>query len=252
MSTNAQRRAAARRKLERQLARKAEEQRQRRQQAIIASVVAGVVVVGLVVWLLVANSGDDDTTATGPDGCGYTASPDGSATFGLPPENDLKKDGTVTLNLALEQGPVTITMDRAKAPCAVNSFEFLASNGYFDGTPCHRLTTGAFGVLQCGDPTGTGSGGPGYRFNEEPPTDPNPYPEGAVAMANSSQPGSTGSQFFICYTDCSVLPPSYSLVGEVTSGLDIVKQIAAAGTDNGTQDGRPAQPVTITSATVSE
>lgn len=252
MSTAKQRREAAHRKLERQIERRQEAERQRKQQMIILSLVATVIVIGLVVWMAVANSdsksknqASGSSATAAPDGCGYAADGQGEPTVGLPSEEGLQKTGTVDLAMSTNRGDLTIQFDRAGAPCAVNSFVFLSEAHFFDGTICHRLTTGEFGVLQCGDPTGTGTGGPGYHFNEEPPTSADPYPEGTVAMANSGQPGSTGSQFFICYTSCSVLPPNYSVVGKVTGGLDIIKAIAAEGTDNGGTDGKPKSEVKI-------
>lgn len=243
MSTAKQRRAAAHRKLEKQLEKRQELERQRKQQTIVLSLVAALVVIGLVTWFAVASS-DNKTTA---DGCGFT--PDsGEPAVGMPitDESELKTTGTVNLAMQTTRGDLSIELDRTGAPCAVASFEHLAEAGFFDNTICHRLTTGSFGVLQCGDPTGTGTGGPGYHFNEEPPSGDDPYPVGTVAMANSGSAGSTGSQFFICYTSCSSLPPDYSVVGEVTSGLQVVKDIAAKGTDNGTSDGAPAEEVMIT------
>ena len=127
----------------------------------------------------------------------------------------------------------------------------LAAKGYFNNTTCHRLTTSALYVLQCGDPTGTGTGGPGYTIPDENlPTDyPHTYTAGTVAMANSG-PNTGGSQFFIVYKD-SPLAPSYTPWGTVTSGMDTVEKIAAAGVKGGTGDGPPAVPVVIKSTTVS-
>lgn len=248
MSTDKQRRAAARRKLERQLERRQEMERQRKQQTIILTLVATVVVIGLVTWFAVASSQDDKPT-TEALGCQFTA--DGSnAPAGIPSEDDLATSGTVDLQMSTNRGDIQIQLDRAGAPCAVESFVHLTEAEFFNDTICHRLTTGSFGVLQCGDPTGAGSGGPGYRFLEEEPTGDDPYPAGIVAMANTGQPGSTGSQFFICYTSCSVLPPSYSVVGEVTEGLDIVEEIGAAGTSSGGSDGAPKDEVHINSIAV--
>lgn len=247
MSTEKQRRAAAHRKLERQIERRKEAERQRKQQTIILSLVAAVLVIGLVTWVAVAGSKDSKDKPSAQSGCGYATDPGANAPAGLPEEDALKTSGTVDLAVATSRGDLTIQLDRASAPCAVNSFAFLAQNKFFDDTICHRLTTGSFGVLQCGDPTGTGTGGPGYHFKEEQPSSADPYPEGVVAMANSGSPGSTGSQFFICYTSCSVLPHNYSVVGKVTEGLDVVKTIAAEGTANGSQDGAPATEVRINS-----
>ncbi|GAB3301885.1 peptidylprolyl isomerase [Epidermidibacterium keratini] len=258
MATEKQRREAARRKLERQIERREELERQRKNRLAWMWGVAGLVVVALVIFLVAVNTSDSgsDNQASGPEGCDYQADPTSDLAVGLPPAEDVPTEGTVTLNVATSAGPMVFSLDRASAPCAVNSFEFLAQQGFFDGSPCHRMTTeeAGFGVLQCGDPTGTGSGGAGYRYAEEPPTSSDPYPEGTLAMANSGQPSSTGSQFFICYTSCSSLPPNYSVVGTVSEGLDVVKQIAAAGvtvTDPSRPgDGAPTTPVTLDSVTV--
>ncbi len=158
--------------------------------------------------------------------------------------------------IASSAGAIPLTLDRSAGPCAVVSFLSLAGAGYFDDTPCHRLTTRGIKVLQCGDPTGQGSGGPGYTINDEPPTNlpPGPsgsvtYPRGTVAMAKTSQPDSGGSQFFLVYGD-SPLPPDYTVFGTVDqAGLATLDKIAAAGQDdsNGTGDGKPTVPVTLTS-----
>ena len=153
----------------------------------------------------------------------------------------------MTLNTNL--GTIVIAMDPG-APITDASMASLASDGYFDGTSCHRLTTEGIFVLQCGDPTGTGRGGPGYQIPDEnlPPTEPNNYPAGTVAMANAG-PNTNGSQFFIVYADTS-LPAAYTVWGKVTEGLGIVEQVAAAGVQGGGADGTPAQPLTIETATV--
>ena len=134
----------------------------------------------------------------------------------------------------------------------MNSFKHLAEAKYFDGTSCHRLTTDNIFVLQCGDPTGTGSGGPGYQFGDEnlPTEGADNYPAGTVAMANAG-PGTNGSQFFLVYKDTQ-LPPSYTIFGTITKGLDVVQKVADAGrTTNGAGDGKPKtwQPATLEAAT---
>jgi peptidyl-prolyl cis-trans isomerase B (cyclophilin B) len=168
---------------------------------------------------------------------------------------------TIAATIVTNDGPIGLQLDNAKAPCTVNSFVSLAKQGYFDGTPCHRLTTSqVLGVLQCGDPTGLGTGGPGYRFPNEYPTnqykltDPALtalalYPRGSLVMANTG-PGTNGSQFYLVYQD-SQLPPTYTLFGTVdATGLATVGQIAAAGVQDGSDDGKPATGVTITSVQV--
>ena len=155
------------------------------------------------------------------------------------------------------QGNIGLQLDNAKAPCTVNSFASLAQQGYFNDTPCHRLTTSpSLSVLQCGDPTGLGTGGPGYGFDNEYPTDQYPvgapeaqqpviYPRGTLAMANTGQPGSNGSQFFLVYKD-SQLPPQYTAFGTIDeTGLATLDKIAAAGVAGGGEDGKPAVDVRV-------
>jgi peptidyl-prolyl cis-trans isomerase B (cyclophilin B) len=155
-----------------------------------------------------------------------------------------------TASIVTNCGTIVATLDAAKAPHTVNSFAFLASKNYFDNTPCHRLTTQGIFVLQCGDPTGSGSGGPGYTIPDENLQGAT-YPAGTLAMANTGQPHTGGSQFFICYADTD-LPPSYTPFGKVTQGLDVLQQIAKNGEDdsNGPGDGKPNKPVYILSFTV--
>ena len=133
---------------------------------------------------------------------------------------------------------------------AANAIAALAQNNYFDGTICHRLTTEGIFVLQCGDQTGTGTGGPGFNIPDENLPQPivNNYPAGTVAMANAG-PGTSGSQFFLVYQDTS-LGPDYTIWGSITSGLDILKTIASAGVVGGGADGAPASAVTIESVNV--
>ena len=159
---------------------------------------------------------------------------------------------TYTADIVTNCGTIVAALDGKHAPHTVNSFAFLAGKHYFDNSPCHRLTTSGIFVLQCGDPTGTGSGGPGYTIPDENLKGAT-YPAGTLAMANTGQPHTGGSQFFFCYDDTR-LPPQYTPFGTVVKGLDILKKIAAAGSDdaNGPGDGAPKQPVVITSFTVSK
>lgn len=152
--------------------------------------------------------------------------------------------------MELTGGSLTIELDRATAPCTVGSFAFLSEAGFYDDTPCHRLTSSpTLSVLQCGDPSGTGGGGPGYSYADE--TEPDMvYPAGTVAMANAG-PDTNGSQFFLVYADSS-LPPDYTVFGTVTEGLDVLTGIAGKGTDSGARDGAPADPVTISSVTIAD
>jgi peptidyl-prolyl cis-trans isomerase B (cyclophilin B) len=185
--------------------------------------------------------------------CTYSPAPTGQVVdVGTPPDADaVPAEGTVGLTMATNQGDLRLTLDRTSAPCAAHSFTFLAEQGFFDGSPCHRMVTQeTFGVLQCGDPTGSGTGGPGYSFAEEV-TPQTTYPRGTVAMANSGTPGSTGSQFFLVFTD-SKLAPDYTVVGTVDeAGLQVLDAIAAAGDDGSFEPspggGAPNTPVTIES-----
>jgi peptidyl-prolyl cis-trans isomerase B (cyclophilin B) len=163
--------------------------------------------------------------------------------FSAPPPMAIAR-ATYTARIVTNCGTIVVSLDGARAPYTVNSFAFLAGKGYFTDTPCHRLTTSGIYVLQCGDPTGSGSGGPGYTIPDENLAHAR-YPAGTVAMANTGRPHTGGSQFFLVYS-ATALPPQYTPFGRVTSGLDILRRIAAAGsTPPG--DGRPTQPVVIES-----
>ncbi len=154
------------------------------------------------------------------------------------------------ISFTTNQGEIVIDTIPALAPQTVNALSSLAQSNYFDGTICHRLTTEVIYVLQCGDPTGTGSGGPGFNIPDEnlPEAKENNYPAGTVAMANAG-PGKSGSQFFLVYQD-TTLDPDYTIWGTVTSGLDILKTIASAGVVDGGADGTPKTSVTIESTKV--
>lgn len=159
--------------------------------------------------------------------------------------------GTAQWVLTTNCGEIVIDLLPEAAPQTVSSFAFLTENNYFDNTPCHRLTTAGLYVLQCGDPTGTGTGGPGYQFTDENlPTDVAGvnYPTATVAMANSGA-NTNGSQFFIVFGD-TTLNASYSIFGKVTKGLDIVQAIAAQGVAGGSGDGSPAQGIGILDAKI--
>ena len=171
---------------------------------------------------------------------------------GTPDTKVAQVDHTIILNTNC--GPITFTAFGKKAPVTVIAMTFLAKAGFFDHSLCHRITTSGLFVLQCGDPTATGSGGPMWSYNDEnlPADAPNDYPAGTIAMANSGLQngrGTNGSQFFIVYKD-TYLPPSYTIWGQVTSGLDIVKRVAAAGVVGGGTDGTPVQKIAIESVSV--
>ena len=156
-----------------------------------------------------------------------------------------------TRTLTTNCGEIQIEADGINAPLTVISMSYLANKGFFDKSPCHRVTTQGIFVLQCGDPSGTGSGGPAYTAPDEnlPKLSANSYPAGSVAMANSG-PNTNGSQFFIVYDDNSQLGPNYTLWGKVVKGLEIVKAVAALGSDNSNPAGGgvPNQPITIEKA----
>jgi peptidyl-prolyl cis-trans isomerase B (cyclophilin B) len=168
------------------------------------------------------------------------------------PVPDIKKPFVNrTFTLKTNCGDIQIEADGVNAPLTVVSMTYLANKGFFDKSPCHRLTTQGIFVLQCGDPSGTGFGGPAYTAPDEnlPKGSGNIYPAGSVAMANSG-PGTSGSQFFIIYEDNSRLAPNYTLWGKVVKGLEIVKAVAAMGSDNSNPAGGgiPNQPIAIEKA----
>jgi peptidyl-prolyl cis-trans isomerase B (cyclophilin B) len=279
----------AQRKAQRLAERQAERAKQRRMLAItITSIVAVVVVIAGVFVVVAKNTGKDDTpaaaantpspSAPGTPGaenkpvsiptalaappkrvkplaaevdCSYTKSAQpASKKVDLPGNGKVKASGTKPVTLATSVGDLHLTLDSALAPCTVKSFLSLVGQKYFDNTSCHRLTVGeGLQVLQCGDPTGTGSGGPGYSFKDEV------YPElkygrGYLAMANSG-PNTNGSQFFIVYGGAG-LPASYTVFGTLDkTSLETIDKVARAGVipEGGPTDGKPATPVLIKSAT---
>ena len=169
----------------------------------------------------------------------------------LPP-GQAEVSGQLEATMETSAGAFTLTLDADKTPCTVNSFVSLADQGYFDGTSCHRMTTPkGFQVLQCGDPEGTGSGGPGYAFEDELTGDET-YPAGTLAMANAG-PDTNGSQFFIVYGDTQ-LTPDYTVFGTVDEAtITAIEEVAKGGTDDSggmPGDGRPLTPVDIESVTV--
>jgi len=171
------------------------------------------------------------------------------------PSPDLAEDREWTGTLVLGGETVEISLDGAEAPQAVASFVTLAQDGFFDGVACHRLTTQGIYVLQCGDPSGDGTGGPGYSFGpvENDPED-GVYPAGTIAMARMGNDGdSNGSQFFLVYKESTIPADSaggYTVFGAITGGLDVVQTIASGGVDGGGADGTPATPAVIESIAV--
>jgi peptidyl-prolyl cis-trans isomerase B (cyclophilin B) len=177
--------------------------------------------------------------------CTYTASPPAARKVSFPPAKpDYKAHYRATI--VTNRGNIVIDLLNSKATCTVNSFVSLARQAYFNHTHCHRLTTSGIFVLQCGDPTGTGRGGPGYEFGVENLAGAK-YTAGTVAMANSGSPDSNGSQFFLVYKNSLTLPADYTPFGRITAGLNIIQKVAKAGSDNsnGTGDGHPKEKVEI-------
>ena len=272
----------ARQRAARQAARRQERERRRKQRnAVIASVVAVLLVAGAVAAAAVAtrDSDPDDVLAGDPTSapsasassepsdaaseapseepaadavsvgdCAYRPDGEPSRPVEPPSEQDLVTEGTRTATVSTDQGDLTLELLAADAPCTVASFASLARQDFYADTPCHRLTTEGIFVLQCGDPTGEGTGGPGYQYDEEN-LDGAEYPRGTVAMAKTAAPGTTGSQFFLVYRD-SPLPPEYTPFARITGGLEVLDAVAEAGVEGGGGDGAPAQPVQITSVSV--
>jgi peptidyl-prolyl cis-trans isomerase B (cyclophilin B) len=244
--------------------------RKRRVQASVGAAMALLLIVFGSVWLLGGFDSDPESTEAA-DTCTWTPQ-DGSANanlkdVGTPPTKDLPTAGARPMTITTNQGaPITVDLDLGSSPCAGASFAHLASNGFFDNTKCHEIT--ADGALRCGDPSGTGQGGPTYTFYDEnlpsapepsPSASPSPaaapvYPKGTVALVGSP-PGSNGSQFLIFFKDFSpTAAPAYPIVGTVTAGLDVLEKIGKMKTvDNGSGAVvKPEQDVIVQSLTVGE
>ncbi len=219
--------------------------------AVLTRLAACAAALVLVPTLAACGGGTSSTAATGGTPCSYPADTAGQAARKVdPPPSSTTLHGSVPLTLDTSVGTLKATLDATAAPCTVSSFVSLAKQGYFDNTPCHRLTTSGIYVLQCGDPTGTGTGGPGYTVPDEL-SGTETYGPGVLAMANTGQPNSGGSQFFIVYADSSAhLGQLYTVFGKLdSSSVKTVQKVASKGTDNATGDGQPKEKVTITKAT---
>jgi peptidyl-prolyl cis-trans isomerase B (cyclophilin B) len=289
VATNQQRREAAKRKLERQLVHRAE--RAKRRKIVGAGVVVGavVVVVGIVLAVVLSDGSSSNTNAAATDpsanpsppppsaaqipterapmpkratplanpvSCAYPASPNQPASKPVkaPAAGQISSSGTVNITMKSTAGDIPITLDRALAPCTVNSFVELSKQGFFTDTECHRLGTNGLQMLQCGDPTGSGTGGPGYTFKDEVFPELK-YGRGILAMANSG-PDTNGSQFFMVYGTAD-LPASYTVFGSISDdGLKVLDKVAKDGVDPASaaqsQDGtgKPKTPVKFTAVTV--
>lgn len=261
-------------KAQRQAAVAARQRRTRTWTAVVSMIALLGLLAAVVVPLLTGNNGntadaggtDDQNQA--PSGnseqqfSDEEADPDAVTTDGgaadslTAPDPALAENRTWTSVISTNHGDITVELDGAAAPQAVASFVALAEDGFFDRSDCHRLVTAGIFVLQCGDPTGTGSGGPAYRYGpiENAPAD-DVYPAGTLAMARvGGNAESMGSQFFIVYED-SIIPSDhaggYTVFGQVTDGLSIVEGVASAGTVTGQPDGKPAQSVIVNEVSAS-
>ena len=265
-------------KYERQQQARADKVRKARRNALIigSSVLAVVVIAGGVWW---GTSGSSKKKAVSADKAAATASAAPSATASATasaapsptaslPKNNGKQwktapamtiDTSAKYNIAIKtnRGAISLQLNPSAAPVTVNSFVFLADQDYFNNVTCHRLTTSGIYVLQCGDPTGTGSGGPGYTFKDENlkafGTGASvTYPAGTVAMANSGA-NTNGSQFFLVYKN-STLPPDYTPFGTITGGMDVLNAIAKVGSDNSNAagDGHPKESVIMQTVTATK
>ena len=265
MASSKRERELARMRAERQAARRAAaEARRRKQRGTILAAISALAVVAIVVAVFLTVGGGNKkatvitqptptaSAATGAGSCTYTKSGAASKKVpGVPPTTGVRTTGNQPVVLQTSRGTIQATLFTSKAPCTVNSFAFLATHKYFDNTPCHRLVSQGIYVLQCGDPTGTGRGGPGYTFPDENLTGA-VYPKGTLAMANGG-PGTNGSQFFLVYKDTQ-LPPSYTPFGRITKGLDVVLQVAAGGDDGSSSagGGKPKLAIKLTKVTIQE
>ena len=279
MDSEKRRRQVARAKYERQQQRRGEaQQRARRRNSVVGVSLAVLLLGGGAAWAGASLGGGDgataaassDNTASSPTAStassptaarsaadpasvkGCKAPVPGNATgkkWKTEPALTVDTKATYTAVLKTSCGAVTLELNAAKAPHTVNSFVYLAGQRYFDHVPCHRLTTEGIFVLQCGDPTGSGSGGPGYQFKDENLKGAT-YPAGTVAMANAGA-NTNGSQFFLVYQDTQ-LPPNYTPFGKVSGGMEVLKNIAAGGVVGGATDGAPVAGVKMDSVTVAK
>ncbi len=245
---------------------------------VVAAVVAvAAVILGVVLFQVLGDDGGDgegaavatapETTQASPEASPSDAAQESPAvgectsppplptsvpSFDEAPSQDIAEDSVWKATLTTSCGDIVLELFGDKAPQTVSSFIFLAREGYWKDSPCHRLVPQGIYVLQCGDPTGTGTGGPGYGYGIENAPADGTYPRGTLAMARTQDPNSNGGQFFIVFEE-TALPVEgggYSIFGEVVEGMDIVDAIAEAGVAGGAGDGAPAQPISILDVTV--
>jgi peptidyl-prolyl cis-trans isomerase B (cyclophilin B) len=248
----------------------------RRRQRVITIVAAALVVVlgGTITAVVLATTGGDGSPTASPTpsasaagattkvgDCVYTKDTSGQAPakeVSMPAAAPAVSTKPATMTINTNLGTMVATLDPAKAPCTVHALYALAQQKYFDDTPCHRETFGpeaGIYVLQCGDPTGTGSGSPGFTYKNENTAGVN-YNRGVLAMANAGA-DTNGSQFFINYADPSeegaqALAGGYTVFGQITQGLDILDKITSPGVDEGGSDGAPVTKPQITSITIDQ
>jgi peptidyl-prolyl cis-trans isomerase B (cyclophilin B) len=269
-SSKDRQRKLARAKLDRQMARRAAGVRRKRQ--VRAGIGAGLALLLVVlgsVWLAGGFRGDPEEAAA-QDACAWTAQPaDGNANLkdvGTPPTEGLPTEGSRPMTVSTNSGDIAVELDVTTSPCGTASLAHLASKNYYDGTNCHELTDR---FLRCGDASGTGQGGPTYTFpGENVPSAPEPtpspaaspepttpqYPRGTVALVPGTAPGNYGAQFVIFHSDLQTPDPTYSIVGRVTGGLEVLDKIVKAGTVNNDAKAKvkPAKDVTVTKLSVGE
>lgn len=296
MATNQQRREAAKRKLEHQLVYREQRAKRNRVIAVIATVAVILAVAGVVGFLLWQNHHEKEQAKAAaakqvqdakkksadmaakiklptkrikepkrskplpnPTSCKYGAAAKGETVakkVAKPKNGKVPSKGTVNVTLHSTAGDIPLTLDRSMAPCTVNSMLNLIKQKFFDGSSCHRLSIQGLQMLQCGDPTGTGQGGPGYSFKDEVYKGLK-YGRGVVAMANAG-PNTNGSQFFMVFGEAK-LPPQYTVFGSISdAGLKVLDTVAHGGVDpqsaaqSGAQDGsgKPLKPVKFTSVSI--
>jgi peptidyl-prolyl cis-trans isomerase B (cyclophilin B) len=268
-SSRDRQRKLAREKLDRQLARRAVQERRRRR--ILAGTGAGVALVLIVAGIAwIGGAFDKDPAdSEAADVCAWT--PQSATTntslkdVGTPPTKDIATAGTKAMTITTNQGaPMQVSLDLASSPCGAADLSYLASKKFYDNTSCHEIT--AEGALRCGDPSGTGQGGPTYSFyDENVPSAPDPsasaspttktplYPKGTVAFIGNP-PGTNGSQFLIFFKDFAPPTPQYSIVGKVTGGLETLTNIGKIPTVANSSGDKvtPKQKIVISSLTVGD
>lgn len=269
MPSSRRQRELARQRAQRQAVRRAEKHKRRQRTIAIVAGLSVLVIAGVVALIIGLNSSSNKagpatpvtttptpTPTTRPVACNGPVPPSSAPkTNPSPPPMTINANANYSMTMNTSCGTIVVALEAKQAPQTVNSLNFLAGQGYYNGTPCHRLVQSeSLTVLQCGDPTGTGSGTPGYTLPEENLTGAK-YTRGTMAMAKSSAPHSTGSQFFLVDKD-STLPPQYTVVGHINSpaGLAVLDKLMAAGQDNSNQtgDGAPLKRIYLNTVTVTQ